>query len=231
MNNSVNTKIDYKKILSAISYDMRNSLTLMFQSLQTISTQPEPTKKISSDELSDINYQVQRLNGNLTQLIALYNAEQDKLLININEEIVADVIESAVFQNDLYTECKGIEIDINIQENITWYLDSNLITYLIDDVLSNAIRYSKQQILIDVNIIDNKLNIAISDDSNGYPEHMICAAKANIESLASNYGRIGIGLLFSKLIVLSHENYGECGNIILENNSKLGGSTFTIQLP
>lgn len=230
MSNS-NTQIDYKKILSAISYDMRNSLALMFQSLQTISTQPQATKTLTSDELSDINYQVQRLNGNLTQLMALYNVEDDKLSININEEIVGDIIESAVFQNDLYTESKGIEVQINIDEDISWCLDRNLITYLIDDVLSNAIRYSKQQILIDVTVIDGILNIAISDDSSGYPEQMITAAAANIEALASNFGRMGIGLLFSKLIVLSHENYGKCGNLVLENNGKLGGSTFTVQLP
>ena len=110
-------------------------------------------------------------------------------------------------------------------------MDRDLIAYLIDDVLSNAIRYSKQHILIDVLIADGKLNISISDDSNGYPAQMILASQASIESLASNFGRMGIGLLFSKLIVMSHENYGKCGNLILENNGKLGGSTFTVQLP
>jgi len=231
MSSSNKTKIDYKKILSAISYDMRNSLTLMFQSLQTISTQPQETKTLSTEELSDINYQVQRINGNLTQLIALYNVEEDKLSININEEIVADVIESAVYQNDLYTESKGINIEINIEDDITWCLDRDLIAYLIDDVLSNAIRYSKQLILIDVYVLDDVLNISISDDSSGYPEQMIIASQANIEALASDFGRMGIGLLFSKLIVLSHNNYGKSGNLILENNGKLNGSTFTVQLP
>jgi K+-sensing histidine kinase KdpD len=231
MSKSDTKKIDYKKVLSAITYDMRNSLTLMFQSLQTISSQSQPTKTLSSDELSDINYQVQRLNGNLTQLMSLYNAEHDKLLINVSEEIVSDVIESAVFQNDLYTKSKGINIDINIADDISWCLDRDLIAYLIDDVLSNAIRYSHTNITIDVDIIDGMLNIAISDDSSGYPSQMIEAAAANIEELASNFGRMGVGLLFSKLIVLSHENYGSCGNLILENNGKLGGSTFTVQLP
>lgn len=231
MSTSNNKKIDYKKILSAISYDMRNSLTLMFQSLQTIANQPQNTKSLSDDELSDINYQVQRLNGNLTQLMALYNVEDDKLMINRAEEIVADVIETAVFQNDLYTQSKGIDIEINVDEDLHWCLDRDLIAYLIDDVLSNAIRYSKQKIIINVSIKDNLLNIIIDDDSNGYPEQMIDAAAANIEDLASSFGRMGIGLLFTKLIVLSHENYGKCGNLYLANNGKLGGSTFTVQLP
>lgn len=231
MSNLKNKKIDYKKILSAITYDMRNSLTLMFQSLQTIANQPQATKSLSNNELSDINYQVQRLNGNLTQLMALYNVDEDRLLINVTEELVSDVIESAVFQNDLYTQSKGINIEINVDEDIRWCLDRDLIAYLIDDVLSNAIRYSKQTISIDVGIIDNLLNISISDDSNGYPTQMIDAASSSIDEMATNFGRMGIGLLFSKLIVLSHENYGACGNLILQNNGKLGGSTFTVQLP
>jgi len=231
MSKSNTKKIDYKKVLSAITYDMRNSLTLMFQSLQTISNQSEETKILSNDELSDINYQVQRLNGNLTQLMSLYNAEHDKLIINVSEEIVRDVIESAVFQNDLYTKSKGIEIEINIENDISWCLDRDLIAYLIDDVLSNAIRYSQHKIAIDVAVIDDMLNISISDDSSGYPEKMIEAADAQIEDLASDFGRMGIGLLFSKLIVISHENYGNSGNLNLTNNGKFGGSTFTVQLP
>lgn len=231
MSNLDNNKIDYKKILAAIGSDMRNSLTLMFQSLQTLSAQSQPVKKLSHDDLTDINYQVQRLNGDLTQLLALYNVKEDRLTININEEIVSDIIESAVLQNDLYTESKGINIAVNVDNNISWFLDRNLIIHLIDDIISNAIRYSKKQISIDVEIINDALNISISDDSDGYPENMMAAAVADIESLASNYGRMGIGLLFSKLIVLSHVNYGKCGQFLLENNSKLGGSTFTVQLP
>ncbi|MGB0832926.1 MAG: sensor histidine kinase [Psychrobium sp.] len=231
MSNSNNNNIDYKKILSAISYDMRNSLTLMFQSLQTIANQPQTPKSLSDDELSDINYQVQRLNGNLTQLMALYNVEEDRLMINSTEELVSDVIETAVFQNDLYSQSKGIAININVDDDLQWCLDRDLIAYLIDDVLSNAIRYSQQQIDIDVAVKDNKLDIAIADDSAGYPAKMIEAAAAPINDLASQFGRMGIGLLFSKLIVLSHNNYGTNGDLILQNDGKLGGSTFTIVLP
>jgi K+-sensing histidine kinase KdpD len=231
MSTSNNNNIDYKKILSAISYDMRNSLTLMFQSLQTVANQPQATKTLSTEELSDINYQVQRLNGNLTQLMALYNVEEDRLMINSTEEIVSDVIESAVFQNDLYTQSKGIEIQVHVDDDLHWCLDRDLIAYLIDDVLSNAIRYSQKQIDIDVSIDDGQLSIAISDDSNGYPSAMIEAAAAPIDVLASSFGRMGIGLLFSKLIVLSHDNYGKSGELVLNNDGKLGGSTFTIVLP
>lgn len=231
MSNSNNNNIDYKKILSAISYDMRNSLTLMFQSLQTVANQPQTPKSLSDDELSDINYQVQRLNGNLTQLMALYNVEDDRLMINSTEEMVSDVIETAVFQNDLYSQSKGIDITIDGDEDLQWCLDRDLIAYLIDDVLSNAIRYSQKQIKIDVTVVRQKLHISISDDSAGYPEKMIEAAAAPIDDLASQFGRMGIGLLFSKLIVLSHNNYGSNGELILQNDGKLGGSTFTIVLP
>jgi len=228
MSNIDNKTINYKKILAVIGSDMRNSLTLMFQAL---STHSQPMETLSINELNEIKYQVQRLNGDLTQLLSLYNVEDNKLMVNINEVIVSDIIEYAVLQNNFYTESKNINIDVNIDEDLTWYLDRNLIIHLIDDIISNAVRYSHKHISIDVKIIDNILNISISDDSDGYPEEMMVAAIADIESLASDYGRMGIGLLFSKLIVLSHSNDGKCGKFLLENNTKLGGSTFTVQLP
>jgi len=231
MNELEQSKINYTKVLSAVAYDMRNSLTIMFQSLQGLSTQDSQDKVLTNDEVADINYQVQRLNGGLTQLMALYNLDQDKLMINVTEQLVEDVLESVICQNDLYTQSKNINISMTVKPDLTWGMDVDLIAYLIDDVLSNAIRYSKEAINISAFIKDGYLNIVIDDDSQGYPEQMLSAATAPINSLVADYGRIGIGLLFSKLIVLSHENRGRYGRLDLSNTSPMGGSSFVVQLP
>ncbi len=231
MTNSQSTNIDYKKVLSAVASDMRNSLTLMFQSLQALSMQRSAEKTISSHDISDINYQVQRINGGLTQLMALYNAQQDRLMINISEQLVCDMLESVICQNDLFSESKGIKVELNVEEDFTWCLDADLISYLIDDVLSNALRYSKEHVRIDAGVVDGQLNITISDDSDGYPQQMIDASQANFEQLTNDFGRMGIGLLFSKLIVVSHVNGDQHGQLLLSNDSQFGGSSFVIRLP
>jgi signal transduction histidine kinase len=224
-------KIDYNKVLSAIAHDMRNSLTMMFQSLQTLSQQPETQKKISNRELSDINYQVQRLNGGLTQIMGLYQAEEDRLQINVEQVLVCDLLESVICQNDIYTQSTKIDCQLDVDIDLIWYLDKELMSYLIDDVLSNAIRYSKEKIIIRAQIIDNILEIEVIDDSNGYPEQMIQAAAAPIHQLDSEYGRMGIGLLFSRLIAVSHQQNDITGEIVLSNHSELDGSSFKIRLP
>jgi signal transduction histidine kinase len=224
-------KIDYNKVLSAIAHDMRNSLTMMFQSLQTLSQQPETQKKISNRELSDINYQVQRLNGGLTQIMGLYHAEENRLQINVEQVLVCDLLESVICQNDIYTQSTKIDCQLDVDIDLIWYLDKELMSYLIDDVLSNAIRYSKEKIIIRAQIIDNILEIEVIDDSNGYPEQMIQAAAAPIHQLDSEYGRMGIGLLFSRLIAVSHQQNDITGEIVLSNHSELDGSSFKIRLP
>lgn len=231
MNELEKNNLDYQSVLSAVAYDMRNSLTIMFQTLQTLANQDSSEKHMTGDEVADINYQVQRLNGGLTQLMALYSAKENRLLTNVTEQLVSDVMESVVCQNDLYSQSKNIEIEIDVVDDIYWAMDVDLISFLIDDVLSNAIRYSQSKITISAFVEDSFLNIMISDDSSGYPMSMLDAAQAPIESLVSDYGRIGIGLLFSKLIVLSHENKEQHGHIKLSNDSTLGGSAFVIQLP
>lgn len=231
MTQSTPEKINYSKILNAVAHDMKNSLTMMFQSLQSLSQQPQEQKIISASELSDINYQVQRINGGLTQIMGLYQAEEDRLMINVQQVLVSDLIESVICQNDLYTQSSGIDCQLDVDYDLMWYLDNELISYLIDDVLSNAIRYSKNKVIIRARIINEQLEIDVIDDSNGYPQQMIDAAGAELHLLDSEYGRMGIGLLFSRLIALSHQKDQLTGKIILSNNSELGGSAFKIRLP
>lgn len=223
--------LDYSNVLSAVAYDMRNSLTIMFQSMQNLANQSSNAKTLSADELADMNYQVQRLNGGLTQLMALYSVESDKLNINLSEQSVADLLESVICQNDLYTKSKNIDIAFHFEEDVYWSLDFDLVSYLMDDLLSNAIRYSKEKITLTFMIKDGVLNIIMEDDSAGYPQKMLDAANAPLDNLVADYGRVGIGLLFSKLIVLSHQNKDKHGKIRLSNTSPLGGSTFVLQLP
>jgi len=231
MNELEKTNLDYSNVLSAVAYDMRNSLTIMFQSLQALGNQSTEAKCLSNEEVADINYQVQRLNGGLTQLMALYSVENNKLVTNISEQSVADLLESVICQNDLYTQSKNIDVILDIDEDIYWGLDLDLVSYLMDDLLSNAVHYSKKVIRLSFKVVDGMLNITMDDDSNGYPQKMLDAANAPLNNLVAEYGRIGIGLLFSKLIVLSHQNRNKHGKIILSNSSPLGGSSFVLQLP
>jgi len=231
MNELEKTNLDYSNVLSSVAYDMRNSLTIMFQSLQALANQDTEVKTLSSTEIADINYQVQRLNGGLTQLMALYSVQDNKLVTNISEQSIAELLESVVCQNDLYTKSKNIEIILDVDEDIYWGVDLDLVSYLMDDLLSNAIHYSNKNIRLSFKVQDGMLNIIMDDDSSGYPQRMLDAANAPLESLVADYGRIGIGLLFSKLIVLSHQNSNKHGKIILSNSSPLGGSSFVLQLP
>ncbi|MDP2560208.1 sensor histidine kinase KdpD [Psychrobium sp. 1_MG-2023] len=233
MNTPANDKINYNKVLSSVAYDMRNSLTLMFQTLQNIASQLENNQQLTSEEIVDMNYQVQRLNGGLTQLMSLHSADDDKLAINVTTELVKDMLESVICQNDLFSSAKGISIELIAPDDLTWCFDQDLLSFLIDDVLSNAIRYSRQKIIIKVDIVDGMLTIEILDDSPGYPKAMLDAAaeSTDITQLTSSFGRMGIGLLFSKLIVFAHKNQTLHGQIELSNDSQLGGSSFIIKLP
>ena len=59
---------------------------------------------------------------------------------------------------------------MNVDEDVSWYLDSELIYLLINDVIVNALRYGTSRIAIQASIADDYLSIKIEDDGNGYPE-------------------------------------------------------------
>ena len=226
-----NDNFDYATVLSSATRDMKNSLTLMLQSIDDIMQHSQADQQSANEQLADINYQVHRLNGVLTQLVGLYNREQGSLCVNLQEVLVADMLETLFYQNELHSLTQGVTVELMVDQDLQWYLDQELLTCMIDEVLNSAIRYSRDRVVISAQVVEDELNITINDDSDGYPARMMEAATAPIKALETQYGKIGIGLLFARLVTSAHRKGDRQGRVELSNQGELGGSCFSIVLP
>ena len=69
------------------------------------------------------------------------------------------------------------------------------------------------------------LCLAVEDDSDGYPPHIL---QAVAEDRPLNSSGTGLGLRFASLIAKAHENEGRRGTLSLRNQN---GAVFEIRVP
>jgi signal transduction histidine kinase len=151
--------------------------------------------------------------------------------VNIDECYLEDLFDDLVAMNENYILHKNMQLDLDFDSELAWYLDRDLINILLNDILINAMRYGKKTIAVKAKRQDGFLTIQVEDDGPGYPESMLKINTENMQDFDLGAGRTGLGLFFARLIAEAHSEDGKVGTIHLENNGRLGGSVFTLSLP
>jgi K+-sensing histidine kinase KdpD len=223
--------IDFSAVLGSAVHDMKNSLCLLMQSIENLGHSLTETDPISKEHLASAHYEAARLNTGLVQLLSLYRAGLDNLPLNIDEYDIEDVIEDLLGTNESYLNHKNMILEVNQSTDLVWYLDADLISILLNDVLINAMRYSQKKILLSVYTEEQQLVFKVEDDGPGYPESMLEANNINMQHFDIGQGRTGLGLFFARLIARAHTKGETKGTISLKNGGSLGGSVFVLTLP
>ena len=97
-----------------------------------------------------------------------------------------------------------------------------MIMEVMENLLSNALRYSKEQIEIKVSLTSQKLMLSVSDDGNGFQEDAEKVTRAfHQKNIKDSLNHAGMGMYISRLYCEKHG-----GHLILENEES-GGAIVT----
>jgi len=225
--------IDFSSVLASSVHDMKNSLCMFLQSIETLSlkAQEQGDEKVYGQELAKLHYEAARLNGGLMQMLALYRIEHQQFPLTIEEVFVSDLLEELIEKNSLYSKNKKISIKFSADEDLAWDMDRDLMSYLINDVLVNSLRYTNDKINIYAACVDEHLEVRIEDNGAGYPEAVLKQKAMAQHKFDANLGRSGLGVYFAQLIAQAHIKNGVCGSINISNGVNKTGATFTLRLP
>lgn len=189
-----------------------------------------------SDLLEIINM-IRRMSGNmlnmLKNLLDVSKIESGKIELNLKHQDYIEFIRRQIILSQLIANKKGISIIFNHEvDNLVISFDEHYLIEVIDNFLSNAIKYSDngKQVLINVRLTDSKKVLTECIDSgNGIPEKEQNSLFNYFQttSVRPTEGEqsTGLGLAIAKRIVILHD--GEIGL-----KSELGkGSNFFYALP
>ncbi len=237
---TLRTILNQKK-LSEIKSDFINNMTHEFKTpIATISLATDnianpmiiKNPEHISSFLKIIKEENKRMNNQVERVLQMSLIEKRDFQLMPIEKDLHQIVNDAVQKMQLLAEQKSAIISSHLNAVKTVFnVDEVHFTNVIVNLLENALKYSKENPVIDILTLNNKNGIEITIRDNGIGmskeqqakvfEKFFRATKGNIHNVKG----FGLGLSYVKAIMLQHG-----GNIFVK--SKLGeGSEFTLFLP
>lgn len=224
-----NKQLSFKKVLSASVQDMRNSVGQVMHKIEGL--QSHLLQISEKNELIEVQYEMIRMQNVINQLHGLYLIENDSLTVQMQETYVLEVLEDTLATMENLFDSRGISVEIEA-DDLCWYLDANLISSVLQIIILNAFRYTKDLITITLSKSEQGLQFSISDNGNGYPELVLQGFENMLlgDSIV-NVTSQNAGWYYCEKIASLHKNQGRVGSTKLSNDMLIGGGRIDLIIP
>lgn len=223
--------LDFSMVIASTVHDMKNSLASLIQAHgQWVRQLPDGHR--GTPEQGVIDYEFAHLNGMLVQLLGLYKLGVNQLPLRPDYHELDDFIEAQLALHQEVLASRGIVARHAVDDfGLPGFFDRELIGSVVSNVVINAIRYARHELLITAEQLGEQLVISVNDDGPGFAAHMIEHQTDYVLGISQGSGSTGLGLYFAANIARQHQRHGVPGRIEIANGGELGGGVFRIYLP
>jgi signal transduction histidine kinase len=224
-------KPDFSFIIASSVHDMKNSLGMLINSVETLcESLPEELKDALNT--STIQYEAQRVNNDLIQLLGLYRLHNEMLSLAIDECHVADLFEEQMAHYQETLANRGVSLACECAPDLAGYFDREIVLGVLNNALNNATRYTRSRIELVAGSCDGGVLIEVHDDGVGYPEKLLNTEPGKaLKGINFHTGSTNLGLYFASRVAELHRQGERTGHVVLSNGGRLGGGVFTLFLP
>lgn len=221
------------ELLINCSHELKTPLNIIYGAAQMVELS---TRNMRDDNLTNYVNSIKnncfRLTKYINHILDLTAIEAGEYKLNLERVNIVEVVEYVVQKIAPRIKEMGLNIlfDTNVEEKYV-VIDSELFGKSILNIISNAVKFSKQEGTILVEFTDYKTNIEIKIEDNGigidtkYLEKIFRRFGQVDKSLSRGSEGSGIGLKLAKAIIELHG-----GKVSAE--SKLNeGSIFSVKIP
>jgi two-component system heavy metal sensor histidine kinase CusS len=217
-----------KQFTSDASHEIRTPLAAIRGTLEVlIRKKREP--KVYEEKIADIILQVDRLNDLLEQLLQLARIESVVTVVNKETTLLLPIVDSFISKWHETAVAKKINLHYDIDKKAAITADRLFVELIIDNLISNAIKYGKEDgnifllwngVLKTLSVKDDGIGISAKDLSNIF-NRFYRADESRSSAIKGN----GLGLsIVKKLCDL------QSIKLTVESNPNQG-STFTLNFP
>lgn len=225
---------EQRNINAAFAHDIRTPLTVIrgyTEFLQKYIPQGKVSQELLLEKLDTMQYQEERLLRFSNTMTELQRIEKWKISCRWIKfsDLLRRLRESAV----ILEQTTGKEICVSAaqeseqKEEQEILVDSECIQEVVENLLNNAVRYARHQIVMQLSTGKNELTIYVKDDGSGFSQKALSAAAdvyyseekktAESNSRENNSEHFGIGLSICKMLCENHN-----GSITFRNSIEGG---------
>ena len=218
-------------LLDSVSHEIRTPLTKILSYSELLND----SRILQNDEVrtqfaSSMKNNINAIKNMFNDIITLSRLEHEQHVYHKIPVNIRDMVNETSELFDLEIKAKNLELTVEINENDVIHVDGETFASVISNIISNAVKYSRQngRILLKAGAEDESYIISCTDHGVGIPEEDIDKAFVRFyrgSNVKKEFQGTGLGLSIVARIIKAHK-----GSVHLE--SKIGEYTkITIILP
>ncbi|MDV3427581.1 MAG: HAMP domain-containing histidine kinase [Bacillota bacterium] len=217
-----------KRLTSDMAHEIRTPLTILQNSMEAMM---DGVISMDREKIESCYEEVIRINKLVDNLKNIASLEESSLNLNKTKFDIKEELERVCRDFQPYFKKKNIIFINEIKESRQVLLDKDKFRQIINNILSNAYRYSNEngEVQLTEEINDNNIIIKVSDNGIGISEEELPLIFERFyrsdKSRDRETGGAGIGLTITKALVEAH------GGRIEAESKPNQGSCFTVILP
>lgn len=218
------------QFVSNASHELKTPLSTMKILLETLLYEENPDPAMQKEFLGDINKEIDRLSGVVSDLLTLVNIDNG-VTLNMTEVRLRDLLSDQVKRLLPLARERGIELECTVRDPVETMGDSVKLQQVIYNVLDNAIKYTPRggSVRAELTKSGRHAYIRVTDTGIGIPKddlpHIFDRFYRVDKARSRETGGTGLGLSIVKQTMLLH------GGDITASSEENKGSTFIIDLP
>lgn len=216
-----------RRLTSDVAHELRTPVANVSSNIEAII---EGALEPTNERLSSCYNELERITGIITELEKLRQIEGENMILHIGHVDIYELAKEVklIFENEMSK--KNIRCDI-IGEYIDVCVDKDKMSQVLNNLISNAVKYTDNYGNIQITVIQENENVVITVEDNG------CGIDDNDipyiferfyktdKSRNRSTGGAGIGLTITRAIVQLH------GGMIHVESKKGVGSLFKVTIP
>lgn len=214
-----------KRLNAAFSHNLRNPVTVLkgsvklaLKSIENVTITPNPF----TDNLLRIEKYTNRIEQYVETMSSIQKLEDIAIQRKLVkwDSLISELKNMLCFLGE--EKQKQIEFAaVKYEKNIL--IDKSFLFQIVENLVSNALRFAATRIDILCSISDGKLLLSVTDDGCGFPDRLIKNGIQPFQKGNDDTGHFGMGLYTCELFCKKHG-----GNITFKNNQ--AGATISVKL-
>ncbi len=219
------------QFVSNASHELKTPLTTMKIMLETVMYQPDMPEELRREFMQDMNHEIDRLTGIVTDLLTLTRVDGDKSGLKQEPVDMSALTEEVIHMLTPAAEKRGQLLESSIAPGLEMLGDRARLNQILYNLTDNAIKYSPDggRIAVSLRAEPEGLVWRVRDNGVGIPaedqEHIFERFYRVDKARSRETGGTGLGLSIVKQLVSMH------GGTITVHSEPNRGSEFKVVFP
>lgn len=216
---------DRRTINASISHDLGTPITVIKGYLEFLKknlSQQYITKKVLTETLDNMYQATRRMERYIESVRDIQKIDEIEMFFK--QENIADIFIEMESDFEKLAKQYGKKLIVSNSFDNTVYIDKIQFFRVMENIVTNALRYAENLVIIKSSQVKDYLRICVIDDGPGFTKEDINQATKLFYTKSKNDKNMGLGLYISKVLCEKQ------GGKLFIRNSKTGGGEIIVQI-